>query len=53
VLIPARNQPDLDDVPKEVLADLTVRPVSDVREVLRLALEPAATFAPVELPAAA
>ncbi len=42
VLIPARNEPDLDDVPKSVLAELTVHPVSDVREVLALALEPAA-----------
>src|SRR5262252_6348658 len=41
VLIPQRNEPDLDDVPAEVLAKLDVRPVSDVREVLELALEPA------------
>ncbi|MFJ6212978.1 endopeptidase La [Streptomyces sp. NPDC092296] len=42
VLIPQRNEPDLDDVPAEVLDRLTVHPVSDVREVLELALEPAA-----------
>ena len=41
VLIPERNGPDLDDVPAEVLAKLDVHPVSDVREVLALALEPA------------
>jgi len=41
VLIPKRNEPDLDDVPAEVLAKLDVHPVSDVREVLALALEPA------------
>ncbi|HEX3592135.1 MAG TPA: endopeptidase La [Pseudonocardiaceae bacterium] len=41
VLIPRRNEPDLDDVPAEVLEQLTVHPVSDVRDVLRLALEPA------------
>ena len=41
VLIPQRNQPDLDDVPAEVLEKLEVHTVSDVREVLRLALEPA------------
>lgn len=41
VLIPARNEPDLDDVPAEVLDRLTVHPVTDVREVLALALEPA------------
>ena len=41
VLIPKRNEPDLDDVPAEVLQKLEVHPVGDVREVLRLALEPA------------
>ncbi|QMU79187.1 endopeptidase La [Streptacidiphilus sp. PB12-B1b] len=41
VLIPARNAPDLDDVPAEVLERLTVHPVSDVRQALELALEPA------------
>ena len=47
VLIPARNQPDLEDVPDSVLAELDVRPVSDVREVLALALEPATAPAAV------
>ncbi|HEU5084471.1 MAG TPA: endopeptidase La [Acidimicrobiales bacterium] len=42
VVLPARNGPDLDDVPESVLADLTVHLVGDVREVLDLALEPAA-----------
>ncbi|GAA5010224.1 endopeptidase La [Kitasatospora paranensis] len=41
VIIPKRNEADLDDVPAEVLERLTVHPVSDVREVLELALEPA------------
>ncbi|TCC29788.1 endopeptidase La [Kribbella sindirgiensis] len=41
ILIPKRNEPDLDDVPASVLAELTVHPVSDVREALELALEPA------------
>ncbi|TVY99708.1 endopeptidase La [Trebonia kvetii] len=45
VLIPQRNEPDLDDVPAEVLAKLDVHPVSDVREVLNLALEPASVAA--------
>jgi ATP-dependent Lon protease len=45
VLIPQRNEPDLDDVPAEVLAKLDVHPVGDVREVLALALEPATTVA--------
>jgi ATP-dependent Lon protease len=42
VFIPKRNEPDLDDVPAEVLAELDVRPVSDVGEILALALEPVA-----------
>ncbi|MFB7912220.1 endopeptidase La [Kitasatospora sp. NPDC059146] len=41
VIIPKRNEADLDDVPAEVLERLTVHPVADVREVLALALEPA------------
>ncbi|WP_328989240.1 endopeptidase La [Kribbella sp. NBC_01245] len=41
ILIPKRNEPDLEDVPASVLAELTVHAVSDVREVLELALEPA------------
>ena len=41
VYLPARNEPDLDDVPDEVLESLTVRLVKDVREILDTALEPA------------
>ncbi|MEU4762822.1 endopeptidase La [Actinosynnema sp. NPDC023794] len=41
VLLPKRNEPDLDDVPDSVLAELTVHLVADVREALTLALEPA------------
>jgi ATP-dependent Lon protease len=41
VLIPKRNEPDLDDVPEKVREALAIHPVSDVREVLDLALEPA------------
>ncbi|MFC5662541.1 endopeptidase La [Kitasatospora misakiensis] len=47
VIIPRRNEPDLDDVPAEVLERLTVHPVADVREVLKLALEPAEVLAAV------
>ncbi|NSC23885.1 endopeptidase La [Streptomyces albus subsp. chlorinus] len=43
VIIPKRNEPDLDDVPEEVLDRLDVHPVSDVRQVLELALTPAQT----------
>jgi ATP-dependent Lon protease len=47
VFIPKRNEPDLDDVPAEVLEALDVRPVADVGDILAFALEPA------EAPAAA
>jgi ATP-dependent Lon protease len=43
VLLPARNEPDLDDVPESVREALTVHLVADVREVLAHALEPAAS----------
>ena len=47
VFLPQRNEPDLDDVPADVLEALTVHLVSDVREVVAKALEaaPAATVA--------
>ncbi|MGY0491821.1 endopeptidase La [Streptomyces sp. WG-D5] len=51
VIIPKRNEADLDDVPAEVLEKLDVHPVNDVRQVLELALAPAATGA--EVPVAA
>ncbi|WP_435612390.1 endopeptidase La [Streptomyces sp. bgisy159] len=41
VIIPKRNEPDLDDVPAEVLDKLDVHAVTDVRQVLELALAPA------------
>jgi ATP-dependent Lon protease len=41
VIIPKRNEPDLDEVPASVLEQLRVHPVADVTEVLALALEPA------------
>ncbi|MGI8332214.1 endopeptidase La [Actinomadura scrupuli] len=47
VLIPKRNEPDLDDVPAGVLGELTVFAVSDVREVLELALEAATNEATI------
>ncbi len=40
VFIPQRNEPDLDDVPAEVLEALDVRPMTDVAEIVALALEP-------------
>jgi ATP-dependent Lon protease len=42
VFLPARNEPDLDDVPANVLDGLKIHLVSDVAELVRAALEPAA-----------
>jgi len=42
VIIPARNGPDLDDLPAEVRDKLVVHQVSDVAEVIAIALEPVA-----------
>ncbi|MGX4689858.1 endopeptidase La [Streptomyces sp. JNUCC 63] len=53
VIIPKRNEPDLDDVPAEVLDKLDVHAVTDVRQVLELALAPAANGAEPEVPVAA
>jgi ATP-dependent Lon protease len=41
VVIPKRNEADLDDVPAEILDKLEVHPVTDVRQVLGIALSPA------------
>ncbi len=46
VIIPKRNEPDLDDLPESVRGQLRVHPVSNVSEVLELALEPVAVAAP-------
>ncbi|MFI9026905.1 endopeptidase La [Streptomyces sp. NPDC053560] len=53
VIIPKRNEADLDDVPAEILEKLDVHPVSDVRQVLDLALTPASAPATPEVPVAA
>jgi ATP-dependent Lon protease len=45
VFIPQRNEPDLDDVPAEVLDALDVRPMTDVADIIALALEPAEALA--------
>ena len=42
VFVPLRNEPDLDDVPAEVLEALTVHVVGDVLDVVRGALTPGA-----------
>ncbi|MEU9289876.1 endopeptidase La [Streptomyces sp. NPDC048275] len=53
VVIPKRNEADLDDVPAEVLDKLDVHAVTDVRQVLELALAPATNGAIPEVPVAA
>ncbi|MFT3971159.1 MAG: hypothetical protein QM695_13010 [Micropruina sp.] len=40
VYLPQHNEPDLDDVPAEIPADVAVHLVSDVREILAGALDP-------------
>ncbi len=45
VIIPKRNEPDLDDLPESVRRELRIHPVADVSEVLELALEPAEVHA--------
>jgi ATP-dependent Lon protease len=45
VFIPQRNEPDMDDVPAEVLESLEVKPMTDVADIVALALEPAAEAA--------
>ena len=47
IYLPQRNEPDLDDVPADILGDLRVHIVSDVREILESALEPAHAAAAV------
>jgi ATP-dependent Lon protease len=39
VILPVRNEADLDDVPADVRSQMTVHPVASVDEVLELALE--------------
>jgi ATP-dependent Lon protease len=43
IFLPKRNEPDLDDVPAEVLEALDVRLVADVADIVALALEPVAS----------
>jgi ATP-dependent Lon protease len=45
VFIPSRNEPDLDDVPAEVLDALDVKPMTDVAAIVMQALAPAASTA--------
>jgi ATP-dependent Lon protease len=45
VFLPARNEPDLDDVPSDVLASLDVRLVSDAADILAYAVADASAAA--------
>ncbi|NMO02789.1 endopeptidase La [Gordonia sp. TBRC 11910] len=45
VFIPQRNEPDLDDVPAEVLDRLEVKPMTDVADIVAQALEATAAVA--------
>ena len=47
VFVPGRNEPDLDDVPADVLEAIDVRPMVDVAALVREALEPTAGSAAV------
>ena len=40
VLIPYRNERDLDEIPKDILADLQIHLIKRVDEILPLVLEP-------------
>jgi ATP-dependent Lon protease len=42
VILPKRNEADLDDLPQHVREEMTIHLVDDVSQVLRLALDPAA-----------
>jgi ATP-dependent Lon protease len=47
VFIPQRNEPDLDDVPADVLESLEVKPMTDVADIIAQALQPADSAATV------
>jgi ATP-dependent Lon protease len=40
IILPERNEPDLDEVPSDVRKHMQFHPVTSVDEVLALALEP-------------
>lgn len=50
VLIPAENEKDLEEIPQNVKEGLKIIPVSDVREVLELALTKELTPLPPDMP---
>jgi ATP-dependent Lon protease len=50
VLMPARNERDLEDIPKDILNDLKIHLIKRMDEVLPLVLEPPAAPAQEEAP---
>jgi ATP-dependent Lon protease len=50
VLVPARNERDLEDIPKDIRGDLKVHLIKRVDEVLALVLEPPIASPPVPQP---
>jgi ATP-dependent Lon protease len=46
VLVPARNEPDLDEVPKDVRGELRVHLIKRIDQVLPLVLEPPVSAPP-------
>ena len=51
VLIPHRNERDLEDIPKDVLKDMTIHLVKRMEEILPLVLEPPAPSGAESVPA--
>ncbi len=51
-ILPEKNKKDLVDVPKEILETVTVRPVSTVDEVFKIALLPGPSVTPAQIEAA-
>jgi ATP-dependent Lon protease len=39
VILPARNEPDIEDVPEAVRNELTIHVASDIKDVLAIALQ--------------
>lgn len=50
IIIPKRNEADLEDLPKELRDEMTFVPVDDAREVLTVALEGPQALRPTRLP---
>ena len=51
-VFPAKNQKDLVDVPKEILDDLELVPVSEIGQVFDIALQPGPKITPAQIEAA-